>query len=82
MALSGSVVDVGKGAKSTLFLLDTKGGCGAPPCLTRVLHGARLQLRTGQNVSVFGKLLGDVDGPRSGTRIPEVFADFVVMGTR
>jgi len=82
VALSGSVVDVGKGGQSTLFLLDAKGGCGAPPCLTRVLHGARLQLRTGQNVSVFGKLLGDVDGPRSGTRIPEVFADFVVMGTR
>ena len=66
---------------STLLLLDTKSGCRAAPCLTKVIHGARLALKTGDHVSVFGKQRGAVDGPR-GSKLPEVFADFVLKGAR
>lgn len=81
VAFDGTVSDVGGDEVSTLFLLDTHSGCRAAPCLTRVLHGARLGLKAGDRVSVFGKVRGAVDGPR-GTKLPEVFADFVVKGSK
>lgn len=79
VAFDGTVSDVGGDEFSTLLLLDTESGCRAAPCLTRVIHGARLSLKSGERVSVFGRVRGAVDGPR-GTKLPEVFADFVVKG--
>ncbi|MFZ5894091.1 MAG: hypothetical protein ACOY0T_23725 [Myxococcota bacterium] len=81
VALDGSVSEIGGDEYSTLLLLDTKSGCRAAPCLTKVVHGARLPLKTGDHVSVFGKVRGAVDGPR-GSKLPEVFADFVLKGSR
>jgi len=82
VALDGTVADLGNAAHSTVLLLDTKSGCPRGPCLTRVVHGAKLDLRVGSPASVFGRLRGAVEGPRSGTKIPEVFADFVLPGGR
>jgi hypothetical protein len=82
VALDGTISDLGNAAHSTVLLLDTKSGCPRGPCLTRVVHGAKLELRVGAPVSVFGRLRGPVEGPRSGTEIPEVFADFVLAGSR
>ncbi|HET9933611.1 MAG TPA: hypothetical protein VFQ35_23055 [Polyangiaceae bacterium] len=81
VALDGTVSEVGGDDFSTLLLLDTQSGCRAAPCLTRVIHGARLSLKAGDRVSVFGKVRGAVDGPR-GAKLPEVFADFVVKGPK
>lgn len=82
VALDGSVIEVGGSELSSLFLLDVKSGCKTPPCLVKVVHGAHLTLALGERVSVFGVLRGAVAGPRSGTQVPEVLADFVVKGRR
>jgi hypothetical protein len=34
----------------------------------------------GKRITVYGQLLGEVEGPRSGTKIPEVRADFALPG--
>lgn len=81
VAFDGSVSDVGGDDYSSLLLLDTQSGCRAAPCLTRVIHGARLNLKAGDRVSVFGKVRGAVAGPRQ-SKLPEVFADFVLKGSR
>jgi hypothetical protein len=81
VAFDGTVSDVGGDEFSTLLLLDTQSGCRSAPCLTRVIHGARLGLKSGDRVSVFGTVRGAVDGPRQ-TKLPEVFADFVLKGAR
>jgi hypothetical protein len=82
VALDGNVIEIGSVAPSTLFLLDTKSGCTKPPCITKVVYGGRLRLTLGDRVSVFGPVRGVVDGPRAGSRVPEVAADFVVKGSR
>lgn len=82
VALEGSVLDLKRLEHSTLFLLDTKSGCASAPCLTRAVLGSRTNIETGDNVSVFGHITGAVDGPRSGTRIPELMAEFVLAGKR
>lgn len=80
VALDGSVVDARAEAFTTVVLLDVKNGCGAPPCLARVNVGEKLALKQGGSVSVFGSVTGAVAGPRAGTRIPSIAADFVLKG--
>jgi hypothetical protein len=80
VALDGSVVEARAEAFTTVVLLDVKSGCGAPPCLARVNVGEKLALKQGGVVSVFGSVTGAVDGPRAGTRIPAIAADFVLKG--
>jgi hypothetical protein len=82
VALDGSVIELGGSEHSSLFLLDVKSGCKKPPCTVKVVHGARLSLKLGDRVSVFGLVRGAVDGPRAGSQVPEVAADFVVKGQR
>lgn len=80
VALDGSVVEARTDAFTTVLVMDVKSGCKAPPCLARVTWGAKLNLASGDPVGVFGALAGSVEGPRSGTRIPAVAADFVLKG--
>jgi hypothetical protein len=82
VALDGNVIELGGSEHSSLLLLDVKSGCKRPPCTVKVVHGARLNLALGDRVSVFGLLRGAVDGPRAGSKVPEVAADFVVKGQR
>jgi hypothetical protein len=43
-----------------------------------VTHGGKLNLESGNNVTVSGTLVGSVEGPRAGTRVPAVRAEFVL----
>lgn len=76
--LDGSIVEARAESFSTVLLLDVSGGCPSAPCLARVTHGGKLNLEPGNNVTVSGTLLGSVDGPRAGTRVPAVRAEFVL----
>jgi hypothetical protein len=82
VALDGTVLDTSSDASTTVFLLDTKSGCAQVACVTRVRYGGHLQLASGERVSVYGHVHGAVDGPRTGTQIPEVLADFVVENAK
>jgi hypothetical protein len=44
----------------------------------RVVHGAPVRIAKGAGLSVFGTVTRSVDGARAGTRVPEVFASFLV----
>lgn len=80
VALDGTVVEARTDSFTTALVMDVKSGCKAPPCLARVTWGAKVTLASGDPVGVFGVLGGSVDGPRSGTRIPAVTAEFVLKG--
>lgn len=80
--LDGSIVEARAESFSTVLLLDVSGGCPSSPCLARVTHGGKLNLEPGNNVTVSGTLLGAVEGPRAGTRVPAVRAEFVLAKGR
>lgn len=78
VALDGEVIESRIDGDVTILLLDVKKGCTAAPCLTRVLHGARFDAQRGAAIGAFGQFLSLVDGPRTGVKIPEIAADFLV----
>jgi hypothetical protein len=78
VVLEGSISELGGSSHSTLFLLDAKSGCKKTPCLARVLYGRPPSFARGDRVSVFGRVTGEVEGPRTGSKIPEILAEFVV----
>jgi hypothetical protein len=82
VALDGSLLEHRVEGYSSFLLVDVASGCKAPPCLLRVIHGAPVKIAQGAPISVFGQVKGSVEGARSGTRIPEVFASFVVSGQK
>jgi hypothetical protein len=73
----GTVLEARVESFTTVFLMETKSGCAAPPCRLRVTWGSKSALVEGEPVTIFGALSGAVDGPRSGTRIPSITASFV-----
>ena len=81
VALEGIVVENRAHNHTSVVLLDVVRGCVARPCLAKVIHGATLPFEAGQRITVYGHLLGEVEGPRSGTKIPEVRADFALPGS-
>lgn len=82
LALEGQLFDVRHDGYTSVLLVDVKGGCKKPPCLSKVLYGVTTQLEKGRSVKAFGKVVRFVDGARSGERIPEMRADLVVAGGR
>lgn len=78
VALDGDVVESRVDGQITVFVLDVKKGCANTPCLVRVAYGARFDTKRGATVSAFGHVTGAIDGPRTGTKIPAVEADFVL----
>jgi hypothetical protein len=82
IALDGSLVEHRVEGYSSFLLVDVTSGCKTPPCLLRVIHGAPVKIAQGAPLAVFGQVKGSVEGARSGTRIPEVFASFVVSGQK
>lgn len=78
VALEGFVSDVRSESYTTVVLLDIKDGCAKGPCLVKVSCGTALSLSKRDKVQTIGKLVGSVDGPRTGSRIPHVSADFLV----
>jgi hypothetical protein len=65
---------------TSILLVDVRSGCDSPPCLARVVLGKKSDFSSGQLVTVFGAVSGGVAGPRSGTEIPELHADFILPG--
>jgi hypothetical protein len=78
IALTGEVVEARTENHTSIVLLDVSSGCVRRPCLARLVHGARKQLESGDAVRVYGHVAGVVDGPRSGTQIPELRIDFLL----
>jgi hypothetical protein len=78
VALDGDVVETRVDGQITVIVLDVKKGCANTPCLVRIAYGARFETKRGAAVSAFGHVTGAVDGPRTGTKIPAVEADFVL----
>jgi hypothetical protein len=82
VALEGEVNEIRNEAYSSVILLDVRTGCRTPPCLARVVHGARVELERRDRITACGQLAGAVDGPRTGSKIPELVADFVVKASK
>jgi hypothetical protein len=82
VALRGTATDIRVEKYVTVLLLDVRDGCDSSPCLARVTYGAKTELENGDSAEVFGKILGGVNGPRTGSQIPNIAADFVVHGQR
>jgi hypothetical protein len=82
IALDGSLLELRSEGYASYLLVDVTSGCKAPPCLLRVLHGAPVRVAQGSPLVVFGRVSGSVDGARSGTRIPEIVASFLIPGTK
>jgi hypothetical protein len=80
VAVDGEVVETRIDGEVTVLLLDVKTGCAASPCLARVIYGGRFDTKRGAPLGAYGSLLGLVDGPRTGIRIPEIAAEFL-LGT-
>ena len=78
VALDGSAVDTRTDNYNTVIVMDVQGGCAHGPCLARVTYGAPFSIARGDKFSAFGEVSGVVDGPRSGTRIPDIHADFLI----
>ncbi len=78
VALDGSVVDARTENYSTVVVMDVASGCTRAPCLARISYGAPFSLAKGDKFSAFGAIDGVVDGPRTGTKIPQIRADFLL----
>jgi hypothetical protein len=82
VALDGVSVDARTENYNTVAVMDVRGGCTQPPCLARVTYGAPFSLSAGDKFSAFGEVVGLVDGPRSGSKIPEIRADFLLKASK
>ncbi len=82
VALDGSVVDARTDNYNTVAVMDVQGGCAKAPCLARIVYGAPFTLARGDKFSAFGEITGVVDGPRTGTKIPEIRADFLIKANK
>jgi hypothetical protein len=76
VVLAGTIVEVRGEHHTSVVLMEVKHGCSAEPCLVRLLYGGELPFGKGASVRAFGHVHGAVDGPRTGTKIPEVRAQF------
>jgi hypothetical protein len=75
--LEGTLTDVQARSNTTVMLLEGT-HCKSPPCLARLLHGARPAHERGQKLQVFGSVTGWVDGVRAEQRVPEVRVEFLL----
>jgi hypothetical protein len=82
VALDGSVVDARTESYNTIAVMDVQSGCSKGPCLARIVYGAPFALARGDKLSAFGEVSGVVDGPRTGSHIPEIRADFLIKANK
>jgi hypothetical protein len=78
VALDGEVAEARLDGEVTVLLLDVKRGCTSAPCLAKVVYGGRLDAKKGATLEAFGHLVGSVEGPRTGVKIPEIAAEFLL----
>jgi hypothetical protein len=79
--LEGDVIESRITDFTTVLLVDAVRDCPARPCLARLVYATRYAADKGQRLTAYGRLSGMVEGPRTGTRIPEVRADFLLRGS-
>jgi hypothetical protein len=82
VAFDGTVVDARTENYSTVAVMDVQGGCARAPCLARITYCAPFTLARGDKFSAFGAVDGVVDGPRTGTKIPQIRADFLLKANK
>jgi hypothetical protein len=78
--LEGDVVEARITAHTTVLLVDAVRDCAERPCLARLVFAAPFPAEKAQRLTAYGRLSGVVEGPRAGSRIPEVRVDFVLRG--
>ncbi len=78
VALDGEVVESRLDGEMTVLLLDVKKGCPSAPCLAKVVYGGRFDAKRGALLGAYGHVDGSVDGPRTGQRIPQIAAEFLL----
>ena len=79
VALAGTLQEVRTSHRGTIAVLDVASGCARAPCIARLAYGAKLNAAPGDEVTAFGRLAGAIDW--KGQQVPDVHADFVVVGT-
>jgi hypothetical protein len=77
--LKGKITEVRTTNHTTVLVLDVESGCLQSPCLARAFLGAKIAAARGDDLAVFGRVVGRVDF--AGKQIPEVRADFVLSGS-
>jgi hypothetical protein len=82
VVVEGNLLEVRIDRHTSVALLEVRKGCPVDSCWVRVLHGAAVPFAKGANVRVYGHVLGAVAGPRTGTKIPELRAQFILPGGR
>jgi hypothetical protein len=78
VVLDGDVMEARLDGEETVLLLDVKKGCPQQPCLARIVYGGRFDTKKGAPISAYGHAHASVDGPRTGVKIPEIFAEFLL----
>ncbi len=78
VAWKGKLVEARQLGSSWVLLVDTESGCANGPCLTRVAFGGDGPFEKGKALAIYGVLEGGTEGPRSGTTIPVIRANFVL----
>jgi hypothetical protein len=78
VAFTAKVAEARVENHTTLMLIEVESSCENAPCFARVVFGAKAPVATGNRIDVYGHVLGAVEGPRSGTNIPEIRADFIL----
>jgi hypothetical protein len=82
VVVDGKVMEARAESYSSIMLIDVARGCTRSPCVVRVISGSKLDLDSGDAVTVVGETVGLVDGPRRDQKIPELRAKFVLQGRR
>jgi len=80
LLIDARVLESRTDSHTTVILANVASGCKQDPCLARVIYGAKLSLKKDEAITVSATVVGMVDGPRTGTKLPELQADFVVKG--
>ncbi|HMJ11338.1 MAG TPA: hypothetical protein VK524_08010 [Polyangiaceae bacterium] len=80
VVLTGTVAQTRSEHHTSISLLEVKQGCSLEPCLVRLIYGAEMPFTKGDSLRAFGHVLGAVDGPRTGSKIPEVRVLFFLSG--
>jgi hypothetical protein len=63
---------------ATQILLNVQSGCLKGPCFARVLSGTEMALPPQAPISVFGHISGEANGATTGSKAPEITAEFVL----
>lgn len=78
VAWQAKLVEARQLGSAWVLLVDTESGCPSGPCLARVTFGGDGPFEKGGKLAIYGVLEGGTEGPRSGTTIPVVRANFVL----